>query len=466
MAAGQLMTNSSSSIFHPPSCSTSFRQTCPRINLAKMPMRTESNACRACAKSKRKCGRQLPSCTRCLQKGIGDYCVYPLSRSKAPYSSRPLLPNDLSHQTPGMGDAFFAEFANSPSSCTSNLVLTDDLLYDFAVPQIDIDFSDPASFIQTPPTPPTVRTDWFLAPHTWTISHDVDYSAAMLISKAMMRKYVAGVQSWFERWVKTGSNVFIHARLYEIKLPTSLQVANATLTSYIHRTDENTDSILQSVEDRSNDLLLENGAVVEDANGNMWFDTEEQNPDLFAQLARLHALLVYQTIGLFDGDIRSRHVAECRMAVQDSWTNKLYQSAANILPKDPIDATLLSFFPEPQNHAQQQWHLWILSESIRRTWLISLAVSRIFATLQQRRLTCPGSIMYTNRAGLWNAASAFDWDRRCSEGGVAFLQRQECGKLFDNAEPADIDEFGTAILNLSCHIDLLQQWRDRTAHNQ
>lgn len=45
--------------------------------------------------------------------------------------------------------------------------------------------------------------------------------------------------------------------------------------------------------------------------------------------------MVYQIIGLFDGDIRSRHVAEGHMAVQDSWAGKLFHSAAKGIVKHP-----------------------------------------------------------------------------------------------------------------------------------
>ena len=65
------------------------------------------------------------------------------------------------------------------------------------------------------------------------------------------------------------------------------------------------DTVLQIVEDRSNDLLRENGAVLDRVAAEEWADGGEQDVDLFAQLTRLHALMVYQIIGLFDGDIRS-----------------------------------------------------------------------------------------------------------------------------------------------------------------
>jgi hypothetical protein len=312
------------------------------------------------------------------------------------------------------------------------------------------------------------KSDWFLAPETWKISRRWDTSADVEVGIATMKKYVAVLQSWIERWVTTRSNPFIHPRLYSANFPACVQVAYTTLASYIHRTPTNTDTVLQIIEDRSNDLLQENGAVLNMVGSEEWADRGEQDVDLFAQLARLHALMVYQIIGLFDGDIRSRHVAEGHMAIQNSWAGKLFHSAAKALSNTHAVAThLVDCMPKPSTYSQEKWYLWILSESIRRSWLVAVSLSPVFTTLQQRWAVCPGGVMYTNRSGLWNATSATEWEKQCLGRNVAFLQRFECDRLLDDAEPADIDEFGTAMLDMTFSRELLENWRDRSgAYNQ
>lgn len=433
-----------------------LKKVCP----ATMPTHAESNACSVCARSKRKCGRQMPSCARCADKGRS--CVYPPSRRRAASSPRPLLSDALRGSVPGVEDGLFAEVAGNTSSRTANLILADDFMLDLAFPLLDSDFAAPSSPIQMPSAPAT-RADWFLAPETWRISHRVDTSAAMPVGKAAMKKYVAVLQSWFERWVTTGSNPFIHSCLYRADSPACVQVAYATLASYIHRTPANTDTVLQIVEDRSNDLLRENGAILGSFGAEKWADGGEQDVDLSAQLTRLHALMVYQIIGLFDGDIRSRHVAEGHMAVQDSWASRLFHSAAKALSNTHAAAThLVGCLPTPSTYSQQQWYLWILSESIRRAWLVAVSLSPVYSALQQRWAACPGSVMYSNRSGLWDAASATEWEKQCLESNLAFLQRFDCATLFDDAEVADIDEFGMAILDMTFNGELLEKWRDRS----
>ncbi|KAI4182143.1 MAG: hypothetical protein LQ346_006647 [Caloplaca aetnensis] len=358
-----------------------------------------------------------------------------------------------------MEDGLLAESAGNTSSRTADLILADNLMLDLAFPLTDCDFAAPPSLVQTP-SAPAIRADWFLAPDTWSISHSPDPSDPMPIGIATIKKYVAVLQSWFECWVTTGSNPFIHSCLYSANSPTCVQVAYATLASYIHRTPANTETVLQIVEDRSNDLLREGGPILDRVVAEEGADEGEQDADLFAQLTRLHALMVYQIIGLFDGDIRSRHVAEGHMAVQDSWAGKLFHSAGKALSNTPAVAThLVGGLPTPSTSSQQQWYLWILSESIRRAWLVAISLSSVFSALQQRWSACPGGIMYTNRSGLWNAASATEWEKQCSRRNVAFLQQFG---LFDDAEPADIDEFGQAMLDMCIDGELLEKWRDRS----
>ncbi|KAK4690466.1 hypothetical protein P7C71_g6332, partial [Lecanoromycetidae sp. Uapishka_2] len=419
-----------------------------------MSTHAEYNACSACAKSKRKCGRQIPSCARCANRS--RLCVYPPSISKAASSSRPLLSDALRSSVPRV------EVAANASSRAANSILENNPMLDLAFPLMDSDFTVQSSLNQTPSAPAT-RADWFLAPETWRVSHRVDTLADMPVGKATIKKYVAVLQSWFERWVTTGSNPFIHACLYSTNFPACVQVAYTTLASYVHRTPANADTVLQIVEDRSNDLLRENKAVLDRVGAEEWVDGGEQDIDLFAQLTRLQALMVYQIIGLFDGDIRSRHVAEGHMAVLNSWAGRLLHSAAKTLSNTRTAAMhLAGCLPTPFTYLQQQWYLWILSESIRRSWLVAVSLSPIFFALQQRWSACPGGIMYTNRSGLWNAASATEWEKQCLEGNVAFLQRFECARLFDDAEPADIDEFGTAMLEITFNGELFAKWRDRS----
>jgi hypothetical protein len=357
-------------------------------------------------------------------------------------------------------DTSFAESPVSTSHVNASLYTIDNLMWDVGLPSLGSNIDAPESQIRIPSA---MKTDWFLAPETWTISRRSTNSDDVPIGTAAMKKYVTVLQSWFKSWVTTGSNPFVHSCLYGVNFPTCVQVAYATLASYVYRTPANTEIVLRIVEDRSNDLLLENGAVLDQTTAGKWVDVAGRHDDLWGQLTRLHALLVYQMIGLFDGDVRARHVAEGHMAIQDSWAGKLFSTARTALSSEQDSiAHLANCLPKLSTYLQQQWYSWILSESIRRTWLVAVSLSPVFSVLQQRWGTCPGGIMYTNRSGLWNASSAAEWERQCLEKNVAFLQRFECARLFHYAKPADVDEFGMAMLEMTFSGDSLENWRDRS----
>jgi hypothetical protein len=390
---------------------------------------------------------------------MGRSCVYPPSRNKAASSSRPLLSEPLRSSVSREENELLAGIAGNTSSFTTNLTLADDLMLDLAFTPMNSEFTALSSLIQTSSLSAT-SADSFFAPETWSISRAVDTSVRAVPSKAAMKKYVAILQSWFERWITTGSNPFIHHRLYSANFPACVQIAYATLASYIYRTPANTEKVLQIVEDRSNDLLRDNGAVLERIGAENWTDGGEQDVDLLMQLSRLHALMVYQIIGLFDGDIRSRHVAEGHMAVQDSWADKLLLAGKALRNTHAATTPPFECLSDSYICSQKQWCLWVLSESVRRTWLVAVSLISTYSALQQRWALCPGGIMYTKRSGLWNARSATEWEKQCLERDVAVLQRFECTKFFDEAKPADIDEFGIAMLDMYFDSELLERWRD------
>lgn len=66
--------------------------------------------------------------------------------------------------------------------------------------------------------------------------------------------------------------------------------------------------------------------------------------------------------------------------------------------------------------------------------------------------------MFTNREGLWGAESADEWERLCSDKNVAFIQRFQADRLFDEAVPNDVDEFGRTWLEFTFGPDRLKQW--------
>ncbi len=174
----------------------------------------------------------------------------------------------------------------------------------------------------------------------------------------------------------------------------------------------------------------------------------DASSDLLEDLAQIHALLVYQIVGLFNGDIRSRHLAEQRMAIFTRSLDRSLEKARELLTRDLFsldlgDPTIL--FTSHPSLFEPLWRAWIISESLRRTWLVSNGIIASYEGLKQGWAPCNGDVMFTAREGLWSADSASVWSNMCLERDVRFVGRFRAEYLFEVA-PEEVDEFGKLML--------------------
>ncbi|KAK9321361.1 hypothetical protein V1517DRAFT_262527, partial [Lipomyces orientalis] len=100
-----------------------------------------------------------------------------------------------------------------------------------------------------------------------------------------------------------GSNPFIHSRLYRTRFPRCVQDAYTALSCYLHKTASNEDTIFQIIEDRAKHLLVEHGIPSADSLPEK-VSSNSFTLDSLEHIARVQALLVYQILDLYDGDIR------------------------------------------------------------------------------------------------------------------------------------------------------------------
>lgn len=201
--------------------------------------------------------------------------------------------------------------------------------------------------------------------------------------------------------------------------------------------------------------------------------------DSFEQLARVHALMVYQSICLYDGDIRARHLAEGRIHILNRWVaqmvdsagDKLYYSVSSSPTLDPLkgpdDLTnsqtgrgnaSMATSVNALDRVETVWHAWILAESMRRTWLATTGLQTVYLMLQQTWSPCPGGIMLTTRQGVWDAQSAFAWEKLCLEGDVGFIQRFQTERYFSEKRPADVDEFCIGAMESAFGVERMERW--------
>ena len=393
----------------------------------------------------------MPHCLRCRKREIE--CVYPPTRP----TSFVLCEED---------DTFPNEHDLLPSSAlrlsTSSQALqsSDFVSYlpslDTIVPTLSSDLVDHRSY-----------SSWFTCPEAWKIDRSLQVEHNPL-SPICLKRLITDIQVWLTQWVEKGSNPFIHSRLYQIRFPPCVQDAYTALTCYLHKTPANTQTVFQIIENRAKHLVAEHSVLSADSlPGDII--SSPVTLDSLEHIARVHALLVYQIICLYDGDIRLRHVAEDHIPVLNSWTQQMVEHASHEVC---LGVSITSSFheqmaaafslPDASYRENLLWHSWILAESIRRTWLLACGVQGTYLTLKNGRPTpSQGGMMFTTRKGVWEAQSALVWEKLCSEVHVGFMQVSVADKLFTEFGAEDVDEFTTLVLQAVFGEERMERWANQ-----
>ncbi|KAF3769714.1 hypothetical protein M406DRAFT_245057 [Cryphonectria parasitica EP155] len=378
-----------------------------------MDLTLENKACTACAKAKRRCGKQIPTCSRCTSRGIS--CQYPPT-------GRFVHPPRQTKET---------HFPTVQPISTSPHAL---------------DCLDERDQTTLP---------WYLELSSWELDHLPPPPYNTPICTKILDDIIEHVQEWQIRWVNTASSPYIHRHVYKFQTPRCVMDAFTTLSTYNHRTPENKAIVLRLVEERICQLLADQPEVDEDDRS-----STHSKLTVFEHLARVHALHIYQTIGLYDGAIRLRHVAEAQIPTMSSWLHQLLEAAkvaaargsekfvqSIIAPRDSGPASRF----RPSDTA---WYAWGFAETIRRTWFVCSCTQMVYLTLQMRWAPCPGGVMFTTCEGLWDADSAVEWESLCetlqnNRDGIDFVSRQQWDRIFDRRRPEDVDEFTTSTLDIN-----------------
>ncbi|KAI5459008.1 hypothetical protein BGZ63DRAFT_269964 [Mariannaea sp. PMI_226] len=393
----------------------------------------EIRACSACSKAKRKCDKQLPSCQRCQDKNIK--CNYSAQPSVFVYG----VDIDQSHGGDSMANMSVEAYALCPNS-ELNLLGGDILGITDMSPGV------------LHPSMADLQSAWFLTPETWTV-HERESVSLSAATPTVLHRMIRKTQAWLQEWVCTGSNAFIHSQLYKTQLPGCIQDTFMAASSYLSRTPETEEMIFRIIDERSCQLVRSK----EHCN--------ELVQDPFESMSRLHALLMYQIIRLFDGEIRQKHLARKHIPLLRSWASEMLQCTAeaarngNLLASNRV-ADLDSPMGEPSTADQEKllWHAWILSESVRRTWIVSQSVGAISTILLDGRVECPGGLMFTTRKGVWEAKSALSWIKLCAERNVGFMHRNEIGRILSETSPGEVNDLGHMMLELDFGLDVMERW--------
>lgn len=176
-----------------------------------------------------------------------------------------------------------------------------------------------------------------------------------------------------------------------------------------------------------------------------------------ACLAHTQALILYQIIRLFDGDITARACAE--RSISDLETSAMALLAhVNFDIENPAALPLFPLAP-----TKMFWHDWIFQESSRRTLLLTFYFLQAYRILSgQKGLHCDGRLglchSWTFSAHLWGARSAVEFAEAWGGKRHFVVNSGRFEEVLDKVGADDVDVFGKIFLSSFLGIDETEGW--------
>ncbi|KAI1463214.1 uncharacterized protein F4812DRAFT_468851 [Daldinia caldariorum] len=487
-----------------------------------MPAIPRQKACIACADAKRRCDKQLPECQRCLDRDVD--CVYPQPKRRRRNLPRSTGTSTGIHQLgdiPLVQDPVPVDADADADVPVPGLDFVDwgaiehaDLevsLSDMLMPYLQPEPAHTYTHVANQPAPRialegddndgnntrgTITSGsggaWFLGDETWVLQHNQHNKPAKTSTNVELEPFVRAVEEMLHSWVRNGHNSFIHRRLYNHSssssthggrdMPACLEDAFTTLATYVGRTPAMHDTILRIAERRSSALVsgrpdprCASSPPGEEGDGDGGSGTQ----GIRAQLARVHALFVYQFVLLFDGAVRARAHAERQLPTLRRWVAQLcaaargYRGEDLVFPQDNHQHNNnnnnsnnnSSNFDRDYETAAGLWQLWILIESVRRSQLVIDTVCNVYDALTRGWADCTGAVMFTARRGLWEADSAMRWfELSSSSGGEPLLVPALVpGPLIFQHSADEFDDFVRVVWACVIGADKMKSWVDRSS---
>lgn len=193
-------------------------------------------------------------------------------------------------------------------------------------------------------------------------------------------------------------------------------------------------------------------------------------------LARVHALILYQTIRLFDDDISARMAAELAMPVLRASVSALVRHVPlpdpvflsnmvlQYLSKSDISAQPGLSMSDSPNTDEDFWHRWIFEESARRTIFLSNFLIRIWEILRGiENLECDGKLglgaygWYVS-SHLWEAQTPSEFAAAYIEKNFFLVKDLDFTELLTHAVPQDVDVFAKMMMVSRLGIEAVREW--------
>ncbi|KAI1461896.1 hypothetical protein F4805DRAFT_186598 [Annulohypoxylon moriforme] len=401
--------------------------------------------CNACVKSKRRCDKRTPTCGNCAKKQCP--CSYGGKSATQSHSNSAGASSTDSAVSPA------SAFYESSSALNNNFSAIFDTDIDFPNATLQIDgsiesllnsmadnaFGDPYGL-------PNLlgRDSQIVAPPTSKALSQLDYSRIapvcddyapwQLADPSSRISYVLSVLKNFHiTFAQNKSTIYMHSQLYAGNTPQWILQAFATCVLYANRTEATRVFVLKILQENVNNLI-------HTASGSSFTPREK--------LARVHALMVYQTIRMFDGDVSLGQQADKDLPILEAWNGDLVKIRDNLDDVVELDIT------ELRKRQPESWERWLFMESVRRTYIIGLCLKTFWNLLKDRDEESEiDSWEYVHRSTLsrhlWAAENSFDFWRAWNEKPMWIISAFCFDEFLQTGKGDDIDDFALAFLIMS-----------------
>ncbi|KAI1767591.1 hypothetical protein GGR53DRAFT_463277 [Hypoxylon sp. FL1150] len=392
---------------------------------------SKQKSCNACVRSKRRCDKRAPTCGNCIKK-----------RHRCVYGGRPLMPSsattdsaDISLITDSLGD--------SPSALGDGFMLDDGgstaafdvdfgLLSRNTMLQIDSSFDSLLNYtfentyglnVSSAPTNKTLT----IQAYSKMLPMCENFAPWQLSDPSSTAAYAMGVfKSFHVAFSRDNSTIYMHRSLY---------------------TPATRGYVLRALHEQA-------ASLVETASGVTLTPRDK--------LARVHAMMVYQTIRMFDGDITLNQQAEDNVPLLDVWTNELGKI------KDNLDDVAEKDVAEIRSKPPESWERWVFAESVRRTFLISAALKAFWDLLKGRRSTTNiGAWGFVHRwtlsRHLWDAADPVEFSKAWKEKPIWIISSFYLEEFLRTGSKDDADEFALVLLTLCFGVNEMKMFNYETS---
>jgi hypothetical protein len=377
-------------------------------------------SCSLCAKGKRKCDLDSPSCGRCRKQHLA--CVYP----------EPLeQPNTVATDPPSFDLEGFG---------IQNISVS---LGDIETTTLPLDFSSSTSR----------PTDFDLDVGITSLEafNNVLYSSSNEEEQSALERSRHGLEKAFSvaqiapaaksrtRWsieqlklvpktmIEENGTPWQHAMLYQEYMPQSLQDSYAACALYLAKNSTNEDFVNRFIKERSTTLIASVMPI--------------QPTEI---LARAHALVLYQSMLVFGGDMSLYSQAEQLLPHMDG----VCQALLGLSSQQAESTDLVPLYPSAS--ARASWAAYIFRESLRRTVLAVSQITTLCSLLRGQLTPCSHDVAIGNRltisAHLWNAKTAFDFALAWNSRKHFTVIELDFTEVLRDAMPDDIDIFGKMMM--------------------